>query len=295
MARFSSAISTARCGPSIWQADSSNGHLPRRPDSTRRPHTAADAFISAIPTESSTASMRADGKKLWTFKTEAEIDRSANFWHDDVLFGSQDSSLYCLDATSGKKLWTLKTADQIRCPPTVVDDRAFLAACDGNFYIIDVTLGKTVKTVNIERADWQYSGRAGLDRLFWHRRRERSLPSIGKKQKFSGNGATRHRARPYDPVPLSLPKRSSSAAATSESTRLDPLSGKKIWEVPGTSESIPPRSWSAIACSSPRAMGEFTASTARPPRQFGNTKPAENSSARRLSPTIGWLSPARMG
>src|SRR5262249_55681719 len=33
------------------------------------------------------------GKPKWTFDAEAEIDNGANFWKDNVLFGSQDSKL----------------------------------------------------------------------------------------------------------------------------------------------------------------------------------------------------------
>ena len=38
------------------------------------------------------------GKPKWTFDAEAEIDSAANFWKDNVLFGSQDANLYCLNA-----------------------------------------------------------------------------------------------------------------------------------------------------------------------------------------------------
>ena len=58
------------------------------------------------------------GKPKWTFAAEAEIDSGANFWKDNVLFGSQDATLYCLNAESGKLVWKFAIEDQIRCMPT---------------------------------------------------------------------------------------------------------------------------------------------------------------------------------
>src|SRR5687767_5904783 len=36
------------------------------------------------------------GEPKWTFEAEAEIDNGANFWGENLLFGSQDAHLYCL-------------------------------------------------------------------------------------------------------------------------------------------------------------------------------------------------------
>ena len=38
-----------------------------------------------------------DGEEEWKFETGAEINSSATFYGDNVLFGSQDATLYCLD------------------------------------------------------------------------------------------------------------------------------------------------------------------------------------------------------
>lgn len=86
----------------------------------------------------------AKGEKLWEYESKAEINSSANFHKDRVLFGSQDAVLYCLDAEKGTKVWEFAIQDQIRCSPTVVEDRAFVAGCDGKLHIVDLNKGEEV-------------------------------------------------------------------------------------------------------------------------------------------------------
>jgi outer membrane protein assembly factor BamB len=90
------------------------------------------------------------GEPKWTFQADAQIDSGANFWKDNLLFGSQDANLYCLNAASGELVWKFAIQDQIRCMPTVVGDRSFVAGCDSSFHIIDLTQGKEVAAVPIE-------------------------------------------------------------------------------------------------------------------------------------------------
>ncbi|MCH2179499.1 MAG: PQQ-binding-like beta-propeller repeat protein [Mariniblastus sp.] len=91
-----------------------------------------------------------NGKEQWKFTTDGEIDSSANFYKDLVLFGSQDSKLYALNADTGEVAWALETGDMVRCSITVVENRAFVAGCDGAFHIIDLDQGKEVGSVVIE-------------------------------------------------------------------------------------------------------------------------------------------------
>ena len=84
----------------------------------------------------------ANGQLKWKFNAEAEINSSANFFRDTVLFGSQDASLYCLHAESGELAWKYTIQDQIRCMPSVVQNRSFVAGCDARLHIIDLTKGE---------------------------------------------------------------------------------------------------------------------------------------------------------
>lgn len=91
-----------------------------------------------------------EGKLVWKHQANTEIDSSANFYGSDVLFGSQDTNLYSLDAKSGKLSWAHETADQVRCGVTIVDNRAFVAGCDGGLHTIDLDNGTELSSVDIQ-------------------------------------------------------------------------------------------------------------------------------------------------
>ncbi|MEC9092891.1 MAG: PQQ-binding-like beta-propeller repeat protein, partial [Planctomycetota bacterium] len=89
-------------------------------------------------------------KLKWKHVTEAEIASSANFYKDNVLFGSQDATLYCLNRKTGKQVWSYQVEDQIRCSPTVVQGRCFVAGCDARFHIVDLDKGAGLTAVDID-------------------------------------------------------------------------------------------------------------------------------------------------
>jgi outer membrane protein assembly factor BamB len=112
------------------------------------------------------------GKEIWQYKTPsaAEINSSPNFHKQLVLFGSQDATLYAVDAEKGTEAWTFQIGDQIRCSPTVVEGRTFLAGCDSKLHVVDVESGKGVSDVDIReqtgstpavRGDVAYFGTEG--------------------------------------------------------------------------------------------------------------------------------------
>ena len=83
-------------------------------------------------------------RRSGTFQPTPRSNSSANFHAGRVLFGSQDSFLYCLNAESGKLVWKYQSPNQIRCFPTVTDNRALVAGCDGQLHVIDLEKGAAV-------------------------------------------------------------------------------------------------------------------------------------------------------
>jgi outer membrane protein assembly factor BamB len=91
----------------------------------------------------------ADGKVIWKFEAGGEIDASANFHGDNVIFGSHDSNLYCL-APDGKKVWATPVDGPINAATAVVGDRAFATGCsDGILHVIDAKNGKEMGTIDL--------------------------------------------------------------------------------------------------------------------------------------------------
>lgn len=91
----------------------------------------------------------ADGKIAWKFEAEGEIQAGANFHGENVIFGSHDSNLYCLNP-EGKKVWTARVEGPINAAAAVVGDRTFATGCsDGILYVIDATNGKELGTIDL--------------------------------------------------------------------------------------------------------------------------------------------------
>ena len=90
------------------------------------------------------------GNEVWSLQTDSEISSSANFFKDNVLFGSQDATLYCLDAKTGDEVWKMQADDQIQGTPTVIGGRAFVAGCDAKLHVINLENGQEVGSVEID-------------------------------------------------------------------------------------------------------------------------------------------------
>lgn len=103
----------------------------------------------------------AGGKPQWGISTEAEINGGANFYllpgkdgvpdKQCVLIGSQNDTLYCIDARTGDVQWTYKTGDMIQCSPTIIENRVFIAGCDSVLHIVDADTGEGVAKVEIDQ------------------------------------------------------------------------------------------------------------------------------------------------
>jgi outer membrane protein assembly factor BamB len=90
----------------------------------------------------------ADGKTIWTFETGGEIASGCNFHGDNVLVGSHDSTLYCLDP-NGKKLWSVQIDGPVNGSAAVVGDTTFVAGCDSILHVLDAKTGKSLGTVDL--------------------------------------------------------------------------------------------------------------------------------------------------
>src|SRR6476646_3255162 len=89
------------------------------------------------------------GNKIWDFETSGEITAGANFVDDNVLFGSHDSTLYCLRIADKEVVWKVKTEGPVNGSPLVAKGQTFVAGCDSHLHIIEVTKGKTLAKIEL--------------------------------------------------------------------------------------------------------------------------------------------------
>jgi len=77
---------------------------------------------------------RTSGKKIWTFRTQDEVDSSPVIAHDKVISGSADGRLYILDLESGEKIWHYEIGAEIIGCPAVSAGMIIIGADDGRLY-----------------------------------------------------------------------------------------------------------------------------------------------------------------
>src|ERR1700722_8551807 len=63
-------------------------------------------------------------------------------WNGAVFFGSGDSYVYSLKATSGELKWKFKTGDVVHASPAIVDGKLYIGSWDSYFYALDSATGK---------------------------------------------------------------------------------------------------------------------------------------------------------
>jgi len=89
-------------------------------------------------------SMLPQGQVQWTFTTKRPIYSSPTVVDGIVYFGSEDGTLYALDAVSGNEVWEYPTGVMIDSSPTVVDGIVYFGSHDGNLYALNSHTGKIV-------------------------------------------------------------------------------------------------------------------------------------------------------
>lgn len=92
--------------------------------------------------------------QMWEFLTNGPVFSSPCVTpdHRQVLCGSHDGSLYCLNCTDGSLVWSFRTTGKVFSSPCVFDGTAVgrrgtlvgLASTDGTVWILDGRDGRTL-------------------------------------------------------------------------------------------------------------------------------------------------------
>jgi outer membrane protein assembly factor BamB len=88
---------------------------------------------------------------------------------DTVYVGSNDRTLYALDATSGDQKWSFSALDGIRSTPAVVDGTVYVGSDDNRLYALDAASGKE---------QWHFEDEFAVD----------SSPTVTDGTVYVGNG-----------------------------------------------------------------------------------------------------------
>jgi len=80
-------------------------------------------------------------------RRDGYVTSSPTVVDDTVFVGSNDATLYALDADSGEQRWTFETAGKVESSPTVADGTVFVGGWE-SFYALDADSGDTEWTLD---------------------------------------------------------------------------------------------------------------------------------------------------
>jgi len=78
------------------------------------------------------------GKEKWRFEAESVLNSAPSISAKDgtIYFGSNDGTIYALNANTGEKYWSFKTKGAISSSPTINDGVVFVSSEDGFLYAV---------------------------------------------------------------------------------------------------------------------------------------------------------------
>jgi outer membrane protein assembly factor BamB/Tol biopolymer transport system component len=80
----------------------------------------------------------------WTVQTEAAITSEPAVVDGSVYIGSDDGSLYALDAADGTERWRFAAGSAVSSSPAVTDGTVYVGSADGTLFALDVQSGDEV-------------------------------------------------------------------------------------------------------------------------------------------------------
>ena len=114
---------------------------------TRHPASSSASGGTSPPARASTLNLHL--AKAWSYDTGGDVFSSPAVGGGLVVVGSDDGSVYGLDAKTGARVWKRPTGGPVRSSPTLADKRVFVGSDDGKLYALDLLTGSVVWKVSI--------------------------------------------------------------------------------------------------------------------------------------------------
>lgn len=76
----------------------------------------------------------ANGKELWSYRTNARVESSPAIAAGRVYIGSNDGRFYVLDLNTGEKAWEFNAGAAVSASPAIAGGRVVIGAQDGKLY-----------------------------------------------------------------------------------------------------------------------------------------------------------------
>ncbi len=79
-----------------------------------------------------------EGMLRWRYRTGDQVQSSPVFRQGQLLMGSDDGRLYCLDAETGELIWKFGTGGAVQATVLLAGDKAYFGSADGFFYCLEL-------------------------------------------------------------------------------------------------------------------------------------------------------------
>ena len=84
------------------------------------------------------------GARIWNYVTNNSVYSSPAVVDGRVYVGSGDKSVYCLDSMTGARIWNYTINGDLESCPAVVDDRVYVGSGDHDVYCLDALNGALI-------------------------------------------------------------------------------------------------------------------------------------------------------
>ncbi len=130
----------------------------------------------------------AQDNATWKFQTDGVITSSPMVDQEDLIFGSDDMHLYCINAINGTEKWKFNTFSKVRSTPLIADTTIYISS--GNvLYAVDRISGteewnfdpkNTIKIANIDPWDYHRSSPVQNDDRIYYGAGDGNIYGINK-------------------------------------------------------------------------------------------------------------------
>lgn len=89
----------------------------------------------------STSKAPGTNQTVWGFATGGFVDSSPAVFEGKVFFGSRDSNVYALNATTGTQIWSYAVGGEVFCSPAIAYGKVYVGSYDGYLYALNASDG----------------------------------------------------------------------------------------------------------------------------------------------------------
>jgi outer membrane protein assembly factor BamB len=134
----------------LWAVELGPGELATPAVSDGTVYTATGLATTGVPHELVAMDV-ADGSRRWTFAAPSKEPLFVSAVDDRMVYaGSEDFSLYALDATTGALRWRFDTGGVVGSLASLVDDVLFIPSADRFVYAVDAATGVEIWRVEVD-------------------------------------------------------------------------------------------------------------------------------------------------